>query len=266
MHLSFSAVELYFKCPYAFKLKQIDKISCDGSIYTVFGKACHKTLELSLLNKNYNFDEFVHHFNDELKLLSASPDEHNLQDEESLKIQEEMIKCGPRLCRETVEALYEKFPKFELVSVEEKFNEPILSYEANDYDFKGVIDLIIRIKDENNKDIIVILDYKSCSWGWDAKKKNDKWKTYQLTYYKHFYSLTKEIEPSDIKAFFVLIKRTAIKDNIEFVEVPIGRIKTKNALKVLNDAAYNIDHKIFIKNKISCRFCDFFKTKHCNAK
>ena len=33
-----------------------------------------------------------------------------------------------------------------------------------------------------------IIDWKTCSWGWDAKKRSDKILAYQLVFYKHFFA------------------------------------------------------------------------------
>ncbi|HBY70160.1 MAG TPA: hypothetical protein DEG69_21840 [Flavobacteriaceae bacterium] len=71
------------------------------------------------------------------------------------------------------------------------------------------------------------------------------------------------IEFNNIDTHFVLMKRTAKKNIIELVEVNNGEQKVNNALKVLENTAYNVDSGNFIKNKLSCSKCDFHKTVHC---
>ena len=86
--------------------------------------------------------------------------------------------------------------------------------------------------------------------------------TYQLTYYKHFYAKKYNIELDNIETHFALLKRTAKKDKVEIFKVSSGEKKVKNALNFLNKALYNINNKNFVKNKISCRNCEFNKSNH----
>ena len=87
--------------------------------------------------------------------------------------------------------------------------------------------------------------------------------TYQLSYYKHFYSEMSGLSFDDLETHFVLLKRTAKQNNIELVKVGNGKKKVDNALKVLENTAYNVDSGNFVKNKLSCSKCDFYKTIHC---
>mgnify|MGYP003351377892 CR=1 FL=1 len=108
-----------------------------------------------------------------------------------------------------------------------------------------------------------IIDWKTCSWGWDAEKKNDKMVTYQLTYYKNFFAKKHNISLDKIETHFGLLKRTAKKDKVELFKITSGEKKTQNALKLLQECVHNIDHQRFIKNRLSCSQCAFHKTKHC---
>ena len=87
--------------------------------------------------------------------------------------------------------------------------------------------------------------------------------TYQLTLYKHYFAKKHKINPKNIETHFALAKRTADKDQIEIFRVSSGPRKTENALKLLNKAIYNIQKKRYIKNRLSCERCDFYKTEHC---
>jgi len=87
--------------------------------------------------------------------------------------------------------------------------------------------------------------------------------TYQLTLYKHFFAKKYDIDPKDIETYFALLKRTAKKDQVEIFRVTSGPKKTNNALNLLHQAVYNIDKKNFIKNRLSCRGCELYKTKYC---
>ena len=87
--------------------------------------------------------------------------------------------------------------------------------------------------------------------------------TYQLTLYKHFFAKKHNIDPKQIETHFALLKRTAKKDKVEFVRITSGPKKTSNALNLLSKALYNINKNRFIKNRLSCNRCKFYKTEHC---
>ena len=87
--------------------------------------------------------------------------------------------------------------------------------------------------------------------------------TYQLTLYKHYFAKKMDIDPKNIETHFALLKRTSKKDRVEFFRVTSGPRKTENALKLLKKALYNIKNKRYIKNRLSCKFCEFNKTEHC---
>ena len=108
-----------------------------------------------------------------------------------------------------------------------------------------------------------IIDWKTCSWGWSRDKKSDPMTTYQLTYYKNYFAKKHNIEAKNIETYFALLKRTAKKNNVEMVRVTSGDKKTTNALKVLQNAIVNIERGNYIKNRLSCKYCKFYKTEHC---
>ena len=134
---------------------------------------------------------------------------------------------------------------------------PIEGYE--DYNFKGFIDAVIKTSDGKYH----IMDWKSCSWGWNAQRRSEPMTTYQLTLYKHFYAIKHGIEPSLIETHFALLKRTAKKNRVEIFRVTSGPRKTENALGLLDRALQNIIKGNYIKNRLSCRRCSFYKTADC---
>ena len=94
------------------------------------------------------------------------------------------------------------------------------------YQFKGYIDAVVATPDGK----VHIFDWKTCSWGWDSRKKSDQIVTYQLTLYKHFFSQRMKIDPKDIETHFALLKRTAKKNHVEFFRVTSGPKKQKMRL------------------------------------
>ena len=251
-HISYSELKDWKFCPFYHKLTRVDKIDgFTGNEYTAFGSAIHSVCEKKLLKEELSDDFFVQ----ELKKNIA-----DLTDDVDNKLVHQMMKQGNNIIPEIDDALQEYFEEFEVLAVEMPLMEDIEGHD--DYKFKGFIDAIVTTPDGK----VHIFDWKTCSWGWNAKKKNDKIVTYQLTLYKHFFCQKMNIDPKNVETHFALLKRTAKKNHVEFFRVTSGNIKTENALKLLNTALYNIKNKRYIKNRLSCTGgygCKFHNTEHC---
>tara|TARA_R110000824_G_scaffold5999_2_gene27558 strand:- start:6685 stop:7461 length:777 start_codon:yes stop_codon:yes gene_type:complete len=255
-HVSFSAIKDWKFCAYYHKLTRIDKIKVfQGNIFTAFGKAIHDTCESILLSRELNkpFDAppfFKKSFESELKALKEDFSEKDVADFE---------KQGVSIIPHIIPALNEYFGDFKMVSSEEEINEKLTFKTDNNYTFKGYVDCLIKTTDGKYH----VIDWKSCSWGWDMRKRTDPMVTYQLTYYKHFLSEKRGIPIEDIETHFALLKRTGKKDKVEIFRVTSGPKKTENALKLLEQSVYNIDRENYVKNRLSCSRCDFKGTVHC---
>jgi len=66
-----------------------------------------------------------------------------------------------------------------------------------------------------------------------------------------------------IETHFMLMKRTAKKDRIEAFRVTSGTKKTENANILLTRATTAIKNNKYIKNRLSCNGCEFYKTDLC---
>jgi ATP-dependent exoDNAse (exonuclease V) beta subunit len=256
-HISFSELKIWNECPWKHKLAYIDKIdSFAGNEHTAFGTAIHSVCEQLVENNISNAkDYFQEQFIKELKNL---PEDMEL----NKKLIVDMRSQGCMLVDFVLPGLKEYFGDYSLVSVEERLFEPVIQYD--DYNFKGFVDLVVKTSDDKYH----IVDWKTCSWGWDTRRKSEKMTTYQLTLYKHFFSLKHNIDSNNVETHFALLKRTAKKNNIEIFKVTSGPKKTENALKLLYKSLYNINNKKHIKNRLACHgkfgTCDYYKTKHCN--
>jgi len=253
-HISYSELKDWSFCPFYHKLTRVDGIDgFTGNEYTAFGSAIHSVCEKKLLQEEVSDDFFIN----ELKAnISSLDDDHEV----NKKLVLDMIGQGKKIIPEIQEALDEYFENYEVLAVEMPLMEKIESEE--DYNFKGFIDAVVKTDD--NK--IHIFDWKTCSWGWDRKKRSDKMVTYQLTLYKHYFCQKMNIDPNDVETHFALLKRTAKRNRVEFFRVTSGARKTQNALKLLNTALYNIKNQRYIKNRLSCTGgygCKFYRTKHC---
>lgn len=253
-HISYSELKDWKFCPFYHKLTRVDKIDgFKGNEYTAFGTAMHSVCEKKLLRKEVDEDFFV---NELKKNLASLDDDITL----NKKLVVEMFDQGKQIIPEIQNALDDYFEEYEVLAVEMPLMEDIENEE--DYKFKGFIDAIVVTPDGK----IHIFDWKTCSWGWNAKKRSEPMVTYQLTLYKKYFCQKMGIEPKDVETHFALLKRTTKRDHVEFFRVTSGPKKTDNAFKLLNTAIYNIKKKRYIKNKLSCTSgygCKFYKTEHC---
>ena len=254
-YISFSQLKNWVKCPFYHKLSNIDKVdgAFSGNIYTAFGSALHETIENHLENKITSNDLksfFGNSFQKERSLLKEEiRDDHYNQ----------FLLQGENLVKKYKKSLDSYFGgNYEIVKCEEEIFEDISNYNGNPFKFKGFIDLVVKQGDTYH-----ILDWKTCSWGWDAKKKADKMIVYQLIFYKHYYALKHGIDPNKIECHFGLLKRTAKRNEVELFKVTSGKRRTENAMKLLVQALHNIDNGVYIKNRNSCTYCEFKGTVHC---
>ena len=254
-HISFSEAKNWNFCPYYHKLMNIDKVKgFRGNAFTAFGNAIHDTCEKMMTE---GLDDKKSFFSLKFKETLENLPEDVKSDP---KLVNSMENQGPLILDEVFPAMEEHFGEYEVLEAEEDLMEMIKDFPCDEKNkFKGFIDLVIKTSDGK----VHIIDWKTCSWGWDSRKRSDPMMTYQLTFYKHFWAKKHNVDPNMIETHFALLKRTAKKDRVEIFRVTSGKIKTQNALKFLEKAIYNIERKNFIKNRLACSKCEFHKTEHC---
>ena len=253
--ISFSELKNWKECPYRHKLIYVDKLPhFEGNEYTAFGTAIHAVCEKVIPSERKDSIEiFEDAFKEELDTLREQGKVLNQE------LVEDMKRQALPICEQVLPAIKEHFGEFSVISVEEEILEPINEFNSFGTSFKGFIDMVIQTSDNKYH----IIDWKTCSWGWSRDKKSDPMTTYQLTFYKNYFSKKHNIQPKLIETHFVLLKRTAKKDNIEILRITSGTKKTDNSLKVLQNAVINIENKNYIKNRLNCKYCKFYKTEHC---
>jgi len=260
-HISFSELKNWAQCPYYHKLVHIDKISLfKGNEFTAFGSSLHDICEIEANNRKNNIQEKIDHtmvFQERFldRLSSLKKKDVDLDSE----LVSSMRKQGVMLAPLAMPALDKYFKDYEIINAEETLYEDIKEYDKHEYKFKGFIDLIVKTKDGKYH----ILDWKTCSWGWDMRKRSDPILNYQLTLYKHYFAQKHNIDPGMIETHFALLKRTAKNNHVEIFRVTSGPRKTKNALNLLSKSLYNIHHKQHHKNRLACAGCEFNNTTHC---
>jgi len=253
-HISYSELKDWAQCPHYHKKAWIERVApFEGNEYTAFGSAIHDVCEKKLLKEDINEGEvFQLGFAKRLQELLEKNIEFNGSNVQQMKT------AGPAILAEVDDALKEYFGDYEVFSSEEMLYVPIEDFNIN---FKGFVDAVVKVGDTYH-----LFDWKTCSWGWDSRKKAEKLVTYQLTLYKHFFCQKHKIDPKNVETHFALLKRTAKKDRVEIFRVTSGQQKTENALKLLYQAIYNITKRFSIKNRLNCHKpypCKLLNTKHC---
>ena len=255
-HISYSELKIWAECPFKHKVIYIDKEKgFTGNEFTAFGSSIHSLCEniaQETIDESEYDDFFDECFDRELEQLDDTYEKRE-------ELIEQMRGQAKVLSPLIAPALNKMFPEFEVFSVEEKLFEKINDFSLDNLSFKGYIDLVVKTPDGKYH----VIDWKTCSWGWDREKRTSKLVTYQLTLYKKFFCQKHNIDPKNVETYFALLKRTAKKDNVEIFRVTSGPRKTANATELLHKALINIERKMYIKNRLSCRGCEFKKTKLC---
>jgi len=251
--ISYSELKLWNDCAYKHKLVYLDKIKAFvGNEYTAFGSACHAVNEKLILDENIDTQsEFKQQFVKEIKSL---PDHSKL----NKKLVLEMHEQAQDLFDHVIPEMKNYFGKYEVFKIEDPLFEEIGEFET-DFKFKGFIDLVIKTEDGKYH----ILDWKTTSWGWRAEKKNDSITAYQLSLYKNYFANKYNVDHSQIETHFALMKRTAKGKKVEIFRVTNGKKRVANAIDLLSKAINHINSENFVKNRLSCKYCEFHKTKHC---
>lgn len=259
-HISYSELKTWNECAYKHKLIYIDEVKkFEGNEHTAFGSAVHEVCEKAVLKQiKTDTDSLKSCFSNAfLKELTDLNDKKVKLDK---KLVSQMRVQVDGLLEYVIPQLKNTFKNYEVISAEERLFEDL---DSSDKKYKGYIDLVLKTQDGRYH----IIDWKTCSWGWDSRRKTEKIVTYQLSLYKYFFGKKHNVDLKNISTHFALLKRTAKSNRVEIFEVANGEKKVQNSLKLLDKAIYNIKNDNFIKNKLSCTAgygCEFYNTKFCS--
>ncbi len=221
------------------------------SEFTIFGKVIHSILEehIKAVETPLDLQVFDKKFFEALSELKAQSYHFDKDLVSAMRSQ------GKRILEDFGPYIKLKFPSYEVLGTEELLYEKI---PETDWFFKGFIDLILKIDDK-----ILMIDWKTTSWGWDAKKRGDKMINYQLALYKSFYCQKHDVDPKSIKTYFGLLKRTANKDNVEIFEASSGLTRISHARQAISEMLSMIESGRSFKNRLSCDRCNFRNSEFC---
>jgi len=265
-HVSFSEIKIWRECPWRHKLMYIDKIDTfEPSPYLDFGTAVHEGCENLLETKTVNKEKL-------LKDIRDSWEKNGFDDPEWVARQpgwykyvpvDEWCQWAENMWSDIPEFLDRTFPGWETVKAEEELYEDISGKEIK---FKGFIDAVIKVPKKRGEGFNYwILDWKtSQSYGWRRQKKQDILMTAQLILYKHFWSRKHNIPLKDVRCGFILLKRGANPGKVcELVTVSVGEKTLERGIKLMRNMISTVSRGMFLKNRDSCRYCQFKDTPHC---
>ncbi len=264
-HVSFSEIKCWKECSWRHKLTHIDKIDVfKPSPYLDFGTAVHEGCETLLENKTVDKKKLL---ND----IETAWEKNGFDDPAWVEQQPGWFKYQPvdtwkewasNMWDDVLPFLDETFPGWQVIKAEEPLYEDI---DNTFVKFKGYIDAVIVAPDSRNKDKVWIIDWKTAqSYGWRREKKQDILMTAQLMLYKYFWSRKHNVPLSDIRCGFILLKRGGKPGNVcELVTVSVGPKSIDRATKMMNSMIKAVSKRFYLKNRNSCKFCDFKDTEYC---
>ena len=264
-HVSYSEIRCWKECSYRHKLQHIDKIDLGKpSPYLDFGTAVHEGCERYLKSKTVPREKL-------LKDIRDAWEKYGFDDPEWINKQPGWYKYEPvdtwckwaeNMWDDVPAFLDETFPNWEIVSAEEMLYESI---ENRDLNFKGFIDAIIKVPRKNGTYKYWILDWKTAkSYGWDRRKKQDFLTQAQIVLYKYYWATKNNIPLKDVGCGFILLKRGGKPGNIcDLLKISTGPKMIDKSRKMLNNMMSTVRRKLFLKNRDSCRFCEYYQTEYC---
>lgn len=263
-HISFSEVSDWIQCTFRHKLLHIDKIGKSGvTPHIGFGSGVHDA------NENYIKTRVMDHSIAHTHILKGWEENKELFTKgpfpswapKGFGVVDDWIKKADTIMGDVPAFLDTTFPDWKCYEAEELLYEKI---EGHEIFFKGYVDAIIETKDKRGKPKYTIIDWKTCGWGWPKEKQEDFNVQLQLLLYKNFWTKKHGIDPRDVRCAFALLKRDGKPGNsVGIVPIQAGPTPVENGLKIINNHVRAVKKGMYIKNRNSCKFCEFDGTEHC---
>jgi hypothetical protein len=258
-HVSFSEVKAWAECSWRHMKIHIEKVPGDPpSVHTDFGQIIHSQCERYVKTRTMDVDAACDQIRAAWKLnchknSSGEPDDPEV-----------WVQYAVNILSDVPAFMDAEFPNWSYMGAELELYEPITDSHMK---FKGFIDLVITCKGKRGEDLIWILDWKTAGpGGWHPDKKKDTLVQMQLALYKSFLSEKLGLKKKDVRCAFLLLKRGAKRGKTcENFVVSVGPLTEERARKVVTNMVRTVSRRLFIKNRLSCKFCPFHDTDHCTA-
>ena len=255
-HVSFSEVKLWKECSYRHFLTHVKKIDFSKpSPILSFGTAVHLACENYLLTKSMDID-ICHKSLEDAWKQNESIEDFNQKSLTTAKDD------SSKILLEIPNFLNREFPDWEIIDAEHEIYE---SVQNQTHAFKGFIDGVIKCKGKRGEDLYWIIDWKTSQNGWRKDKRSDEMIKSQLALYKNFWSKKNpQIPLKNIRCAFVILKKNAkLGQHCELFSVSLGEVPINRSLKVVNNMITSVKRGISIKNRDSCKYCEYYQTNYC---
>ena len=287
-HISFSELSNWNDCSWSHWKKQIDKIDFYiDNVHALFGTAVHAANEDFLKTQSMKIDIALDMIDESWEKARLNPPKH-LNDEQTKKFLDSFTKDDIRNEKGKVivqsQSIWKKqaqfilteiplfmentFPKWEFVDAEHYLYEDIndLNFNLN-YAFKGYIDGVIKAPNKHGKMLIHLIDWKTSTRGWFKEKKRNPFTKLQIILYKHFWCQKNlDINPKDVRCAFAILKRLGKSGQLcDYFPVSAGPVTIERGRKAIANMIVSLNKGIKIKNRTSCKYCDYFGTEHCDS-
>ena len=272
-HVSYSEVRQWKECGWRHKLLYIDRLSTfEESPHLHYGTIIHDACEHYLKTKELKIEETK-------QKIKEAWDEHGFDSEDFIQLQssraqlqgwkykhnklKNWLDWSEASIRSIPEFLDNTFPNWEFVSAEAELYEGIENIETK---FKGFIDCIIKVPQKNGSYKYWILDWKTSSGrGWSLEKQRDFLVHAQVVLYKHFWGTKNQIEMNKIMCGFVLLKKVkTVGKSCQLIKVSSGPKTLDKSQKLVRSMIKTVKKGMYLKNRDSCKFCEFKDTEYCN--
>ena len=259
MHVSFSEVKTWRECGWRHKLIHVDKVPGDPpSVHTDFGKIVHSQCESYLKTRQIDADLAAS------QIREAWASNGHLNAAGQPDDPEVWVSYSRNILADLPAFMESEFPGWQYMGAEMELYEPISGTVMH---FKGFIDGVITCKGKKDEDLIWIIDWKTAGpGGWHPEKKRDPLVQMQLALYKSFLAEKLGVDKKSVRCAFLLLKRGAkLGKTCEAFRVSVGPVTEERARKTVIDMVRTVNKRMFLKNRLSCKFCPFHDTERCTA-
>jgi len=247
-HVSFSELRLFNECQWKWVLlKVFGEQTEDRSFQMDFGKAVHSGMEV-MYGSDGSIEKATENalaiYDEALKTLDLS---HPSDRAEAHRIRD----CIPGFYRDC--AVCPELQGIKTLKSELQLMQPIDRTDGLNVKFKGFIDIVF-VKKLKRKTVIYVADFKTCQWGWPAKKFQDIEVISQLLLYKHYFCKMMGADPKNVSLAFILLKKKP-KDGelcVEVAKISAGPKATEAALNYMQKAITGMHSYSYEKNYGSC--------------
>ena len=257
-HVSYSEIKTWKECPWRHKLAQIDKVDLSTPSPNLdFGTIVHAELENFLTTRTMNPDNVE----SEIRRTWAEKKFDELPDAKKNGLVDSWVKWARQILDEVPAFLDENFPNWVAIEAEHALYEDIPGQEIK---FKGFIDGLIECDGKRGR-VVWVIDWKTSSArGWDSRKRQDFNVLAQIALYKSFWRAKKSMPSKDVKCGYVLLKK-GVKPgrSCELFTVSVGPTVEEKARKMVANMIASVKRGLFMKNRESCKYCDYHQTKYC---